>query len=118
LNRASFPISITLVAAKTVIEGLEPPRAKFPKPSFIIHPGTSVWIHDDPIVMNNMDCDDLDGSIDMTIKYGLPGDEKFEMTYKGTVEIFMETYGFLKGIYFHPESSGLETAIPSHNVGN
>jgi hypothetical protein len=49
-------------------------------------------------------CDNLDGKMDLTVKYGLPGKENFEIKYRGAVEVFMESYGLLKGIYFHPES--------------
>ncbi len=104
-NRASFPISIIAFAAETEIEGLKPPRAKFPKKPMIIQPGAILWIHDDPIAFDNMICGNLDGIMDMTIKYGLPGKEHFEIVHKGTVEIFMEPYGLMKQVYFHPASS-------------
>lgn len=104
-NRSSFPISIIATAADTEIEGLKPPRAKYPKEPLIIQPGTAIWIHDDAIDLGNMLCDNLDGKMDMTVKYGLPGREHFEIRQKGTVEIFMEPYGLLNGIYFHPTSS-------------
>jgi len=101
-NRGSFPISVILISAETEIEGEKPPRGKLPKEPTIVQPGTTIWIHDDPIDLKNMDCDNLDGIIDMTVKYGLPGKESFEIRQKGTVEIFMEPYGFFKGMYFHP----------------
>jgi hypothetical protein len=103
-NRASFPISIIVSAAETEVEGLKPPRATFPKKPVIIQPGTTMWVHDDPIEFDNMLCDNLDGKMDLTVKYGLPGKENFEIKYRGAVEVFMESYGLLKGIYFHPES--------------
>jgi hypothetical protein len=112
-NRASFPLSVIVTAAETEIEGEKPPRGKFPKSPVIIQPGTTAWIHDDRIDLQNMQCDNLDGSLDITIHYGRPGREKFvlnqkgtvEIFQKGTVEIFMETYGHFKGLYFHPASS-------------
>lgn len=110
-NRASFPISVIVIAADTEIEGFKPPRTNFPKEPFIVQPGTTFWIHDDAMEMDNIDCDNLDGNIDVTVKYGLPGDERFEIRHKGTVEIFMESYGFLKGLYFHPAPS-VGTGIP------
>jgi len=70
-----------------------------------------VWIHDEPIEFDNMLCDNLDGVMDITVKYGLPGKENFEIKQKGTVEIFMESYGLLKSIYFHPES---DSGIPAN----
>jgi len=109
-NRASFPISVIVVAAETEIEEKKPPRATFPKKPGIIQPGTSVWIHDDAIDLGNMVCDNIDGKMDITVKYGLPGKEHFEMRQTGTVEIFMEPYGFFKGLYFHPASS---EAVPT-----
>jgi hypothetical protein len=79
----------------------------------IIHPGTTLWVHDDAIDLENMLCDNLEGNMDITVKYGLPGKEHFEISQKGSVEIFMEPYGLLKGIYFHPASSEPETAVRS-----
>jgi hypothetical protein len=101
-NRSSFPMSLQVISAETEIEGLKPPRGKYPKKAVIIQPGTSMWVHDDTIDLDNMICDDLDGIMDITVKYGLPGKEHFEINHKGTVEIFMEPYGLLKGLYFHP----------------
>jgi len=102
LNRASFPISIIVEDAQTEIEGVEPPRVKYPRPPTIIHPHTTMWVHDGRIDMKNSVCDDLDGKMDIKIKYGLPGEEQFDLTQKGTVEVFMEPFGYLKGVYFHP----------------
>jgi len=105
-NRSSFPISVVVTEGETEIEGLKPPRVKYPKQPVIIQPGTTFWVHDEPIEFeNNTVCDNFDGSIDLKINYGLPGKEHFEMQHKGTVEIFMEPYGLLKQVYFHPESS-------------
>jgi hypothetical protein len=101
-NRSSLPISLQVLAAETDLEGLKPPRGKFPKKAVIIQPGTTMWVHDDPIILD-MDCDDLDGMTDITVKYGLQGKERFEIHHKGTVEIFMEPYGLLKNVYFHPD---------------
>jgi len=69
-----------------------------------------MWIHDDPIDLGNMVCDNLDGKMDLTIKYGLPGREHFEIKQEGTVEVFMESFGHFKGMYFHPVSS--EGGVP------
>jgi hypothetical protein len=104
-NRSSFPISVIVIAAESEIEGLKPPRAKFPKNPVVIQPGNTMWIHDDPIDLGNIDCENLDGIMDITVQYGLPGKEHFEMNQKGTVEIFVEPYGFYKGMYFHPTSN-------------
>lgn len=97
------------MSAETEIEGLKPPRGKYPKEPTIIQPGTTLWVHDDPIDANNMLCDNLDGKMDIVMKYGLPGKEKYEIRHHGTVEIFVEPYGQFKGLYFHPAS---ETAVP------
>jgi hypothetical protein len=108
-NRASFPMSIIVVEANTEIEGERPPMAKFPKAPIIIQPGTTMWIHDDAINLDNMLCENLDGKMDIKIKYGRLGKERFELNQKGTVEIFMESFGQYKGLYFHPETN---EAIP------
>jgi hypothetical protein len=114
-NRSSFPISLIVANAETEIEGLKPPRAKYPKKAVIIQPGTTMWVHDDPIDLDNMLCDNLDGNIDITLKYGLPGKEKFDIRQKGTVEVFMESYGFYKGLYFHPDPTESDpTTIPRY----
>ena len=96
-------------SAETEIESLKPPRAKYPKDPVIIQPGTTLWVHDDAIDLGEMICDNLDGAMDITVKYGLPGKEHFEIRHHGTVEIFVEPFGQYKGIYFHPVG---ETAVP------
>jgi hypothetical protein len=50
--------------------------------------------------------------MDIQIKYGRAGKERFELTQKGTVEIFMEPFGQYKGLYFHPSSS---EAVPKNS---
>jgi hypothetical protein len=109
-NRASFPMSAIVASAETKIEGLKPPRAKYPKDPVIIQPGTTVWVHDDAIEVDELLCDNLDGEMDIVVKYGLPGKENYEIRHHGTVEIFVEPFGQYKGIYFHPAS---ETGKPS-----
>ena len=104
-NRSSFPMSLIVQAAETKVEELEPPRVKYPKKPVMIQPGQTMWVHDEPIDMGDMLCDNLEGEMDITVKYGLPGRENFEIHWKGTVEIFMEQYGQLKVVYFHPASS-------------
>jgi hypothetical protein len=104
-NRASFPISVVVTSAETEVEGSTPPRGRFPKDPIIVEPGTTIWIHDDPIDMEEIQCDNFGGKMDISVSYGVPGKEKFEIHHKGTVEIFMEPYGQLKQIYFHPASS-------------
>lgn len=108
-NRASYPMSLFVVSADTTIEGLKPPRAKYPKDPVIIQPGMTMWVHDEAIPVDEMVCDNLDGEMDILVKYGLPGKEKYEIRHHGTVEIFVEPYGQFKGIYFHPAS---ESATP------
>ncbi len=102
-NRASYPLSLEVMSAETEVEGLKPPRAKYPKDPVIIQPSTTLWIHDDAInVDDEMVCDNLDGQMDIVVKYGLPGKEKYEIRHHGTVEIFVEPFGQFKGLYFHP----------------
>ena len=96
-------MSLIVFSAETKIEELEPPRDKYPKRPVIIQPGATMWVHDKAIELNEMICDNLDGMMDITVKYGLPGKENFEIRQKGTVEIFMEQYGHFKGLYFHPD---------------
>jgi hypothetical protein len=109
-NRSSFPLSIIVQSAETEIEELKPPRAKYPKPPMVLEPGNTLWIHDDAIDLEDMDCGNLDGSMEIIIKYGLPGKEYFEIKQKGTVEIFMESFGQYKGLYFHPAAP--DTGVP------
>lgn len=104
LNTASFPISVIAWSAETELYGKNPPRTKYPKLPALLQPGGTVWIHDEPIELN-APCELLNGSINITIRYGKPGDEKYTLVHNGTVEVFMEPVGFLKGVYFHPASA-------------
>jgi hypothetical protein len=100
-NTAIFPISVIPYSSDTKLYGKQPPRAKYPKPSTLLQPGGIIWIHDEAIELN-VQCGLLTGSIDIVIKYGMPGNERFTLTHRGTVEVFMEETGMLKVVYFHP----------------
>jgi hypothetical protein len=48
--------------------------------------------------MKNYPCQRLNGNIDLKIKYGVPGKERYVLEIKGTVDIVMEEHGFVSGI--------------------
>ena len=93
-NNSYFPISVILERAETQVEGETPPRSTFPKPPTTIQPGASIRLMDDAIPMEETPCQHLGGQIDMMIKYGRKGNEKFELSVKGAVRIEMESNGF------------------------
>jgi len=97
-NTATFPISCYLESAKTDIEGMEPPRSDFPKPPTIIPAGDKVRIVDDRIELDDMPCHQLSGNIDLVVKYGLPGKERFELRVKGPLAINMSAWGLVSTI--------------------
>lgn len=53
---------------------------------------------DDAIPMDQWPCQHLSGNMDMLIKYGRKGNEKFEIPIKGAVTIVMESNGFTNQI--------------------
>jgi hypothetical protein len=103
-NSAPFPISAILEDAETEMEGLQPPRSLFPRAATVIVPGNTVLIMDDPIDMDGHICEKMEGRMNMKIKYGYPGKEKFTMQFKGRVEALMRPEGFLQGTYTHWDS--------------
>ena len=94
-NNASFPISCILYNAATEVAGMTPPRTTFPKIASTVQPGNIFRITDDAINMNGLPCGRLAGKINMIIKYGLPGKERFELRLNGTVDIVMENFGIV-----------------------
>ena len=97
-NNATFPISCYLANAKTDIEGIEPPRSDFPKPPALIQAGSKIRLCDDRIELDDMECHQLSGNIDMLVRYGLPGKERFELRVKGPIAVHMERWGFVSTI--------------------
>jgi hypothetical protein len=101
-NNAFFPISCSLYSAETVLEGERPPRSKFPKQGAIIAPGSSLRVLDDRIDMELFPCQKLAGRMELLIKYGLPGNEIYELPVKGAITIVMESWGFVGSILMDP----------------
>lgn len=94
-NDATFPISLFLEAADTEMDGEKPPRTSYPKPAVIILPGTAVNIQDERIDMDDRSCERMAGKMDMRIKYGLPGRERFELRFQANLDIVMTNFGFI-----------------------
>ena len=66
-NTATFPISVILIRAETELGGEKPPRGTYPRKPSTIHPGGSARIVDDPIDMDGMRCQRLEGKMDFKI---------------------------------------------------
>jgi hypothetical protein len=54
--------------------------------------------------MDDFPCQRLSGRMNLRIMYGRPGNEKFEMIVKGTVDVIMERFGFASHIMLSPQS--------------
>lgn len=98
-NSASFPISCILFNADTEVAGIKPPRTVFPKNASTVQPGSSFNVPDERMNMNGLACGNLNGKIDMLIKYGLPGKEKFELHLVCDLAIKMENFGLVAGVH-------------------
>jgi hypothetical protein len=103
-NSARFPITVILQRAETEMEGERPPRSMFPRQPTTIFPGNTVIVADDPISLTAHPCEKLEGHMDLTIRYGPKGREKFELHFAGRVEVLMRPEGFIGGIYTHWDS--------------
>ncbi len=97
-NEATFPISFILASAETEVEGITPPRAHYPKDAITIFPGNTVQTSDAAIILNSLPCGRLTGKMEFKIRYGQPGEEKFEMLLKANLDIHMETFGFVSSV--------------------
>jgi hypothetical protein len=94
-NTVPFPISCFLENADSSIEGFAPPRSSFPKPPVMIPPLGRTRVCDDPMDMDNRECGKLIGNMRLHLKYGQPGNEKFDHVFAGKLHIHMENYGFV-----------------------
>jgi hypothetical protein len=83
-----------------------PPRSVFPKPPATVEPGASVRVLDDRIPMEEFPCQHLGGKMDLLIKYGRKGNEKFELRVNGPVKIQMENSGFVGFIQLDVSGTG------------
>jgi len=104
-NDATFPISVILESAESEVEGLNPPRSKYPRPATTIIPGMVVRISDEAIDMESMPCQKLTGKLDLKIKYGLPGKERFELHPKATSEIHLQSFGLITSVMTNWENA-------------
>lgn len=98
-NIGHFPISAILVKADTEIEGLTPPRSEYPRPATSILPGNQIFVGDVPIEAGGMTCGRLEGKMDLTIKYGEPGNEKHLLSFKADIAVFMRSDGLVETIH-------------------
>jgi len=94
-NTSTKPLSVFLHSATTTIEGNLPPRSQFPKGPFTVVPGQRLRLVDDAIEMDKHPCGSLLGEIDMVVKYGALGRERFELRMVAKIRIIMESYGFV-----------------------
>lgn len=98
VNNATFPVSCILVDARTELGGFKPPRSDFPKPPSIVSPGQPFFITDEVIEMDEHPCGRLAGKVELVIKYGEPGKERYEMTVKGNLDVVIEQFGFIRQV--------------------
>lgn len=93
-NRADFPLSVILERAESEIEGVTPPRTQYPKPAVQVPPGATINVADTRMDIN-LQAERLMGKYKITLKYGLPGKEHFELTHATTVEIKVHPLGII-----------------------
>jgi hypothetical protein len=98
INNSPLTISCILMSAETSLQEYEPPRSKFPKPPTTILSGGRIRLTDEAFDMNKTPCGSLLGSIDMVIKYGKPGRERYELKVSGAVNVVMEHYGMVSSV--------------------
>jgi hypothetical protein len=92
-NVGRFPISIILFEAETELDGITPPRVRYPKLPADCHPSSTHMLTDEIIDMKSRKCADMQGRLDMKVKYGNRGNEKYELHIKGTVFVKMSADG-------------------------
>lgn len=97
-NNANFPISACLLNADTEIEDFSPPRSDFPKNIVLIAAKDKMRFMDDAMELDDIACQKLNGEMDITVRYGLPGKERYDLKVKGPVQINMEHYGFVSSL--------------------
>jgi hypothetical protein len=82
---------------------MTPPRTKYPVAPVSIRPGLSMVCVDGRIKMNNVPCGKLlTGKVDMRLKYGRPGKERFETNIKFDLEASFHPSGMASQIRTHP----------------
>lgn len=100
-NNASFPISCFMESAETELQGIKPPRGTFPRDTMTMLPGNKITFKDDRINMDGMECGNMSGTMDMTLKYGLPGKERLELRFRASLEIQLQSYGQVVAVHSH-----------------
>jgi hypothetical protein len=53
---------------------------------------------DDAMDLDDIACQKLNGEMDITVRYGLPGKERYDLKVRGPVQINMEHYGFVSSL--------------------
>ena len=98
-NSAHFEISAYIESANTSMGGESPPRTDFPKPAATILPGQTVFMLDEAIDMKGRACGNVQGRLEMNIRYGAPHREKYDLSFMGRVEVHMRNTGEMTGHY-------------------
>jgi hypothetical protein len=101
-NISFYPISCFLEKAYTEIEGEVPPRSSFPKPAYVISSGARIRFCDDIIDMEQFPCGKLLGTINLDLRYGDAGREKYGIHVEGRVTITMDHSGLVSVVQLDP----------------
>lgn len=103
-NDASFPIWLFVEHAESEIEGNTPPRTAYPKGAACIPPGVTLSCTDERMSMNNFPCGKkIAASYTVRIKYGLEGNERFELEHAANLEIHTHQLGLVTQIHDSPK---------------
>jgi hypothetical protein len=49
--------------------------------------------------MDALPCDRVEGKMDIRLKYGLPGRERFELSFKADLDVLMQPFGLVTTIH-------------------
>jgi hypothetical protein len=103
-NAANYPVSAFTESVRTSIEGHCPKETAVKRP-VIIGPGNQLVMADHAIDLTDTACGPLKGRIEMTIKYGQKGKEKYTLEFKADLQIFIQPDGRLSQVFTNWDAS-------------
>jgi hypothetical protein len=83
----------------------------------MIGAGDSLRLLDDRIEMESYPCQRLIGKVNLLIKYGLAGNEIYELPVKGNVTVVMEHFGFAIKSCLNQPGNSMRLVPPNGGIG-
>jgi hypothetical protein len=109
-NKAAFPLSFGINKFDLSLEN-RIPSTKVPKITAEIQPnGGTNWYRSGAVILDISPCRNLKGKLDLEVRYGRPGDERYIVTASGILSVF---YNKKENRYILENAQDTETGLTS-----